>query len=277
MTERSDIHKSSIFNLQSSIPALPAWDLAMKPSNSSGVFKPFKNLKALLESKSLELQPAPDPGSRESNEDPTDRRSDHTIFKEAMADVKRISRTKWAAPSPATPVSQSAKLNPEYESVVQLKNLVKYGTGFVVSLTPEYAEGLAQGVNPEVARRLHRGDYSIQDHIDLHGLLVYDAHEAVDDFLSNSIMSGKRVVLIIHGRGLSSPAEPILKSKVYRWLTTSPWHKWVIAFTSARLYDGGAGATYVLLRQKPLTKRLRKKRKGIIEKLRNSGIEELGD
>ena len=61
--------------------------------------------------------------------------------------------------------------------------------------------------------------------------------------------------------GLSSPAEPILKSKVYRWLTTSPWHKWVIAFTSARLCDGGAGATYVLLRRKPIKKRFRKPRK----------------
>ncbi len=233
----------------------------MKPSNSSGVFKPFKNLKALLESKSLELQPAPDPGSRESNEDPTDRRPDHMIFEEAMADVTRISRTKCAAQSPPTPQSPGTNINPEYESVAQLKNLVKYGTGFVVSLTPEYAEGMARGVNPEVARRLHRGDYSIQDHIDLPGLRVHDAREAIDDFLSKSIMSGKRAVLIIHGRGLSSPAEPILKSKVYRWLTTSPWHKWVIAFTSARLCDGGAGATYVLLRRKPLTKRFRKKKK----------------
>jgi DNA-nicking Smr family endonuclease len=144
--------------------------------------------------------------------------------------------------------------------VAQLKNLVTYGTGFVVSLTPEYVEGMAQNVNPEVARRLHRGDFSIQDHIDLHGLRANEAHEAVDDFLSDSIAAGKRAVLIIHGRGLSSPVKPILKSKVFRWLTTSPWHKWVIAFTSARLCDGGAGATYVLLRRKPLTKRFRKRR-----------------
>jgi len=233
----------------------------MKPSNSSGVFKPFKNLKSLLESKSFELQPAPAPDSGKSKEDQTDRRPDHTLFKEAMADVKRISRTKCAVQIPSAPESPGANINPEYESVAQLKNLVKYGTGFVVSLTPEYAEGMAKDVNPEVARRLHRGDFSIQDHIDLHGLRVHDAHEAVDDFLSKSIMSGKRAVLIIHGRGLSSPAEPILKSKVYRWLTTSPWHKWVIAFTSARLCDGGAGATYVLIRRKPLAKRFRKKRK----------------
>ena len=231
----------------------------MKPSNSSsGVYKPFKDLKALLESKSVELQPASAPASKEPKEDRTDRRPDHTIFKEAMAGVKKISRTKCAAQIPLPPETPDVKLNPDHESMVQLKNLVKYGTGFVVSLTPEYAEGMAQGVNPEVARRLHRGDFSLQDHIDLHGLRVHDAHEAVDDFLSKSVASGKSAVLIIHGRGLSSPAEPILKSKVYRWLTTSPWHKWVIAFTSARLCDGGAGATYVLLRRKPLKKRFRK-------------------
>ena len=176
-----------------------------------------------------------------------------------MVDVKRISRTKHSATVPPVTESPESKTNQEHESLQHLKDLVKHGTGFVVSLTPEYAEGIAQGVNPEVARRLHRGDFSIQDHIDLHGLRVHDAREAVDEFLSKNTLSGKRAVLIIHGRGLSSPAEPILKSKVYRWLTTSPWHKWVIAFTSARLCDGGTGATYVLLRQKPLPKRFRKK------------------
>jgi len=79
--------------------------------------------------------------------------------------------------------------------------------------------------------------------------------------LNKSIVAGRRAVLIIHGRGLSSPHEPVLKTKVYQWLTSAPWHKWVIAFTSARLCDGGAGATYVLLRQQPLTKRFRKNKK----------------
>ena len=231
----------------------------MTASKSSNHFKPFKNLKKMLKNKSIELQPAPNAGRVEPEDDSADRRPDHAIFKEAMVDVKRIPRTKCAAPSPSTLEPAHANLDPEFESLAKLKNLVKYGTGFVVSLTPEYTEGVARGVNPELARRLHRGDFSIQDHIDLHGLRVFEAHEAVDDFMSRSIASGKRAVLIIHGRGLSSPAEPILKSKVYRWLTTSPWHKWVIAFTSARLCDGGTGATYVLLRRKPLAKRFRKK------------------
>jgi len=233
----------------------------MKPHDSSGIFKPFKNLKALLESKSVVLQPAPDIVSGEAKSPRNDCRPEYLIFQEAMADVKKISRVNCAVPAPLTKASQTPVENPADDTVARLKNLVKYGTGFVVSLTPEYVEGIANGVNPAVARRLHHGDFSIQSHIDLHGLRVHEAHEAFDEFLTQSIAMGQRAILVIHGRGLSSPSEPILKSKVYRWLTTSPWHKWVIAFTSARSCDGGAGATYVLLRQKPLAKRLRKKRK----------------
>jgi DNA-nicking Smr family endonuclease len=232
----------------------------MKRSNSSGIFKPFKDLRALLESKSVELQPAPSILPDDSKTAQNDCRPEHQKFKEAMSDVKKISRANCAMPAPFIQTTPVAVEDPEDESVAQLKNLIKYGIGFVVSQTPEYIEGIANGVNPEITRRLHRGDFSIQSHIDLHGLRVHEAHQAFDEFLNKNLSKGKRAVLIIHGRGLSSPAEPILKSRVYQWLTTSPWHKWVIAFTSARPCDGGAGATYVLLRQKPLAKRLRKKR-----------------
>jgi DNA-nicking Smr family endonuclease len=64
--------------------------------------------------------------------------------------------------------------------------------------------------------------------------------------------------LIIHGRGLSSPGEPVIKAKVAQWLSSGPWKKWVVAFASARMCDGGSGASYVLLRRRPLGKRHRK-------------------
>lgn len=237
----------------------------MKSPDSSGNFKPFKDLKALLEKKAIELKSVSKPKPNEFNkldEKKVDQRSDRIIFQEAMADVKKISKSNYAVPSQSTNkhlTSRKILLNDEHESVMQLKELIKNGTGFVVSLTPEYVEGTANKVSPEVARRLHHGYFSIQAHIDLHGLGADDAHQAFDRFLNKSVMAGKRAVLIIHGRGLSSLHEPILKTKVYKWLTAAPWHKWVIAFSSARLCDGGAGATYVLLRPKPLTKRFRKK------------------
>ncbi|MBI5583339.1 MAG: Smr/MutS family protein [Deltaproteobacteria bacterium] len=64
---------------------------------------------------------------------------------------------------------------------------------------------------------------------------------------------------MIHGRGISSPGDPVLKTKVVEWLTRSHWRKWVIAFSSAQSYDGGAGATYVLFRHRRLAKGPRKK------------------
>ena len=131
----------------------------------------------------------------------------------------------------------------------------------MVSDTPEYIEGSGYCVNPAIIKRLHRGDFSIQDYIDLHGLNVEDAKGVFEKFLKEAIKTDKRAVLIVHGRGLSSPSEPVLKSKVMAWLTCSRWRKWIIAFSSARLCDGGAGATYVLLRQRPLTKSQRKRKK----------------
>jgi DNA-nicking Smr family endonuclease len=97
--------------------------------------------------------------------------------------------------------------------------------------------------------------------VDLHGLTAEDAREVFEKFIKGAITTGKRGVLIIHGRGLSSPSEPVLKKKVIEWLTRGPWRKWVVAYSSARFVDGGAGATYVLLRQRPVSKRLKKNKK----------------
>jgi DNA-nicking Smr family endonuclease len=145
--------------------------------------------------------------------------------------------------------------------LLHLEELIKTGKGFVVADTPEYVEGIGYNVNREVTKRLHNGEFSIQGHIDLHGLTVESARETFENFLKESISTGKRMVLIVHGRGLSSPAKPILKTKVIKWLTSGPWRKWVMAFTSARWCDGGAGATYVLLRKRPVTKRFKKGRR----------------
>ena len=57
-------------------------------------------------------------------------------------------------------------------------------------------------------------------------------------------------VLIIHGRGLNSKDQvPVLKTRLAQWLARGSWARLVLAFTSARPCDGGAGALYVLLRR----------------------------
>ncbi len=230
----------------------------MKSSGHKDGFRPFEGLKTLLENKSIALKKEKSVSASKSAPERTDPGQDQQIFEEAMADVVRIPHNICdEQPIQKLPTAVNDNTT-ESEILQQLEELVRTGKGFVVADTAEYIEGTGYRISRAVAERLHRGEFSIQGHIDLHGLSVEDAREVFEDFLNRSIAEGKRMVLVIHGRGLSSPTKPILKTNVFKWLTSGPWRKWVLAFASARLCDGGAGATYVLLRKRPATKRLKK-------------------
>ena len=233
----------------------------MKSSKPKGLSRPFEGLKTLLEAKSFSLKNNVGILRSESPEPATDPETDRALFEAAMADVERITQNICAKQHLQKSDAAVSEQPDESETLLHLQELIETGKGFVVADTPEYIEGIGYNANHEVAKRLHNGQFSIQGHIDLHGLTVESARQAFEDFLKESIATGKRMVLIIHGRGLSSPAKPILKSKVIKWLTTGLWRKWVMAFTSARLCDGGAGATYVLLRKRPATKHAKKGRR----------------
>jgi DNA-nicking Smr family endonuclease len=243
----------------------------MKSVKSSGSFGPFRELNRLIHSNPgvkcrrrdarrtrSEGSCAQDSGEFRHSFRAASGLSDEQLFRQAMADVTPLAadRRKRICPRPRThsrPASPA--LEADAEALARLRALVDSGAGFVVEQTPEYAEGTGRNVHPRVSRWLHRGLYAIQDHIDLHGMSVDEARAALDAFLKRSLQTGRQAVLVVHGRGLSSPARPVLKGKVHEWLARSPWKRWVIAFASARSVDGGAGATYVLLRERPLPKR----------------------
>lgn len=234
----------------------------MKPSEPSDKIKSFRELKNLLDSESVSLRSyTPEDIIEEPDEAPAlDPDLEKQLFQEAMSDVTRLPKATRAPGKFRGKQPIVYEDDPDAEVLEQLENLVEYGIGFDVSSTSEYIEGTGYRVHPTITKRLHQGEFSIQEHIDLHGLSVESAKEAFEAFLKNAVLTGKQAVLIVHGRGLSSPVKPVLKTKVYEWLTSGPWRKWVMAFSSARHCDGGAGATYVLLRNRPLTKRYRKKK-----------------
>lgn len=116
-----------------------------------------------------------------------------------------------------------------------------------LSLTSEYIEGKKSWVSNEVLWKLKEGKFSVQASLNLRGFFVEEAKILFEEFLKNSLLKGYSCVLIIHGRGLSSKGEPVLKYKVKEWLLRGPYRKYVLAFATARPCDGGLGATYVLL------------------------------
>ncbi|MGD1153402.1 MAG: Smr/MutS family protein [Syntrophales bacterium] len=229
----------------------------MTTFDSSLKYNPFGELKNCIGRRSLP-KPASVFASKSKPEPAGDPEIEGKVFLEAVLDVKPIQRDKCAGNKIRIKPPDDVKESPEAAIVGQLTNLVKYGEGFVISDTPEYIEGTGYDVHPEFAGRLHRGDFSIQAHVDLHGQSVAEAKKTFEEFLKGAVKSGRRAVLIVHGRGLSSPGEPVLKNNVREWLTRGHWRKWVIAFSSAQSYDGGAGATYILLRHRPISKRSRR-------------------
>ena len=101
------------------------------------------------------------------------------------------------------------------------------------------------GIGVEITQRLRAGHWSIQRQLDLHGLRVDEAREALGQFIRNAHKNGMRCVRVVHGKGLGSPGKsPVLKSRVQRWLVQKSE---VLAFVQARPMDGGAGAMLVLL------------------------------
>lgn len=102
------------------------------------------------------------------------------------------------------------------------------------------------GVGPDVLRRLRRGQWSIQDQIDLHGHRVDEARHALIAFLRDALKHNRRCVRVVHGKGLGSRDRlPVLKGKVRAWLAQRDE---VLAFCQARAPDGGSGALIVLLK-----------------------------
>ncbi len=102
------------------------------------------------------------------------------------------------------------------------------------------------GLATDVARKLRRCHWAVQAELDLHGMIVDEAHDALSDFVVAARQRRYRCVRVIHGKGLTSPGkEPVLKGKVRRWL--AHWDE-VLAYTEAAQNAGGGGALLVLLK-----------------------------
>jgi DNA-nicking Smr family endonuclease len=232
----------------------------MKTKDDNFEFKPFAQLKDLLKSKKGPAHPQP--GKKIS--DPDLSKNDgvqygDTVhsFQDAMKDVKPLDHSDSHWEHEISHVSRRPKPDNDLEAQLILQDLVRGGKNFRVSDTPEYMEGVTRGVSRELVNRLHQGDFSVRARLDLHGFTVKEAEEKIHAFLWDSLNHNYRCVMIVHGRGLSSPEYPKLKEKVRELLSRGHWSKWVIAFTSARMCDGGTGATYILLKKKPGKKNIK--------------------
>ena len=175
------------------------------------------------------------------------------LFLEAMSGVTPLPRTrKKVTRSPGDHIRPPHPApDDKQEGMARLHDLVKGAIELDITLTDEYIEGSVRGLSRKLMKALKKGAFPVQDYVDLHGLTRKEAEVRVRDFLLQSSRRGLRCVLIVHGRGLNSEDSlAVLKANLPTWLTRGPARKIVLAFATARPYDGGAGAVYVLLRKR---------------------------
>lgn len=170
------------------------------------------------------------------------RDDDVALFREAMRGVK--------------PLTESGKI---VHSSLRRQLPVK----FVVFDSPDRENMFSDGWQPDMAecgewsfvrpglqrhtlRKLRRGNWPVQDELDLHGLNRDEARQMLAEFLENCLLQQFRCVRIIHGRGLGSKdRKPVLKMLTRNWLMQ---HHAVLAFCQALPEHGGSGAVLILLK-----------------------------
>lgn len=164
------------------------------------------------------------------------------LFKKVMDNVPAITQDKiepYRKPRKPIPEQRYA----DEERVLQeLLSASDESTSFYSGDELTY---LSDGYPNRLLKRLRNNEYSMQDELDLHGLVASEAKEEVHRFINDCASDKLRAVRIVHGKGQHSPnKKPVLKNLILGWLIKN---KHVVAVSSATHRDGGTGAVYILL------------------------------
>ena len=129
-----------------------------------------------------------------------------------------------------------------------------------VRAAPSLQEQLgAQPVNMDkkAFAMLKRGRLRPEGKLDLHGMTLDRAHPALTRFILGAQQQGKRLVLVVTGKGKHRDDDGpipvrfgVLRHQVPQWLSLPPLSSVVLQVSSAHDRHGGGGAYYVYLRKR---------------------------
>lgn len=104
--------------------------------------------------------------------------------------------------------------------------------------------------------QMTRGKMAPEARIDLHGMTLAQAHPALIHFVQRAHGDGKRLLLVITGKGKRADDHGpipvrvgVLRHQVPQWLSLPPLGGLVLQVTPAHQKHGGHGAYYVFLRR----------------------------
>jgi len=165
------------------------------------------------------------------------------LFAQAMGMVRKLNKPDKIEPQ-----------KPKPKRDIHSGQFVKQSTTAAFQLTehaPEEGDEpwilKASGVSREKLRALGAGRPPVDLETDLHGLNREQALAGLEKMLQIAITERRRVLCIVHGRGLHSQGKPVLKEAVYEWLRSGPYAGHILAAIPKP--NTGGGSALVLLRR----------------------------
>ena len=175
--------------------------------------------------------------SHPHDEDPAE------LFRSAIGQVTPLRKGSGPAPSAPKPRPRARMAERDEEAALgEFAQLLRAGTPLDAGDTLAYRR---DNLPPRMFARLKKGQYSVQDELDLHGATAAQAESMLRQFLLEAHAHDHGCVRIVHGKGLQADGgEPVLKNLVDRHLRL---RNDILAFHSAPANQGGTGAVLVLL------------------------------
>tara|TARA_R110001632_G_scaffold225044_1_gene357808 strand:+ start:623 stop:1204 length:582 start_codon:yes stop_codon:yes gene_type:complete len=167
-------------------------------------------------------------------------------------DVNQLFRPEIDAPPPSPPQIRKST------SVILGKPALKprRNTHDLMPSLPDQIRKSPVQMDSKAFGKLKRGKLRPEGRIDLHGMTLDRAHPALTKFILGSHAKGRRLVLVITGKGkMRDEGGPIpvrhgvLRHQVPQWLSMPPLSSAVLQVSQAHISHGGGGAYYVYLRR----------------------------
>lgn len=128
-------------------------------------------------------------------------------------------------------------------------------------LAPDPMLGVAQNqrvMDQRTHAKMRKGKLRPEAKLDLHGMFAAHAHNELLSFVRRCHAEGKRLVLVITGKGSTTSDEAgimpsrqgILRHSLPHWLSSAEMRVLILQITPAHIRHGGGGAYYVYLKRK---------------------------
>ena len=188
------------------------------------------------------------------------RPEEEELWRKVVSNAERLHPEKPLRPQDfvTTPTTQPRK-KATFEAIPKSLTIQPSVPKTSTRLSPSIAEQVGRQpvqMDRKAFDQLKRGKLRPEGKLELHGMTLERAHPALTRFILNAQSQGKRLVLVVTGKGKQrDDGGPIpvrfgvLRHQVPQWLSMPPLSPAVLQVTQAHLRHGGGGAYYVYLRK----------------------------